>query len=223
MHSEYSSEAHLKFGEQFTISLQISPLIWSWKPRVFDSKSHNKGKEDITLESANMDMEVAVFLVVFLLTSSVATVAICCLELKAVWVSYRDTKTTLFNDTSEPECTCRLGHVEAAEANNIHGKYTRRESLGPSSRAASVTNSPKYISRSSNESSMKLNWSQQDNGTIYASRHHDNGLEVNNVRDSYRAMGRVHSNKSPGPVPIWARSFRSLSLLVVYERRMEGS
>ena len=27
--------------------------------------------------------------VVFLLTSSVATVAICCLELKAVWISYR--------------------------------------------------------------------------------------------------------------------------------------
>ena len=28
-------------------------------------------------------------LVVFLLTSSVATLAICCLELKAVWISYR--------------------------------------------------------------------------------------------------------------------------------------
>ena len=52
-----------------------------------------------------MDMEIAVFLgkkiiertetssisilVVFLLTSSVATLAICCLELKAVWISYR--------------------------------------------------------------------------------------------------------------------------------------
>ena len=30
-----------------------------------------------------------IILVVFLLTSSVATVAICCLELKAVWISYR--------------------------------------------------------------------------------------------------------------------------------------
>eukprot|EP00092_Neocalanus_flemingeri_P034906 GFUD01037981.1.p1 GENE.GFUD01037981.1~~GFUD01037981.1.p1 ORF type:complete len:150 (+),score=7.61 GFUD01037981.1:224-673(+) len=149
-----------------------------------------------------MDMEVAVFLVVFLLTSSVATVAICCLELKAVWVSYRDTKTALFSEVNEPECTCRLGHGEAAEANNIHGKYTRRESLGPSSRAPSVSNSPKYSGRSSNEASLKLNWAPQDNGTIYSSRHIDNGLEVNNVRDNYRPLGRVHTNKSPGPVPI---------------------
>ena len=60
-----------------------------------------------------MDMEIAVFLgsyivhsktklskpkpvisVVFLLTSSVATVAICCLELKAVWISYRQVSPT---------------------------------------------------------------------------------------------------------------------------------
>ena len=34
-------------------------------------------------------LQVAVFLVIFLLTSSVATVAICCLELKAVWISYK--------------------------------------------------------------------------------------------------------------------------------------
>ena len=37
----------------------------------------------------NFTQTMKVFLVVFLLTSSVATVAICCLELKAVWISYR--------------------------------------------------------------------------------------------------------------------------------------
>merc|ERR1711899_396953 len=58
-----------------------------------------------TTNDTNMDMEVAVFLVIFLLTSSVATVAICCLELKAVWISYKDTKT--IDSKREPECTCR--------------------------------------------------------------------------------------------------------------------
>jgi len=46
-----------------------------------------------------------------------------------------------------------------------------------------------------------MNWSQE-NGVIYSSRHHDNGLEGNNIRDSYRSLARMHSNKNSGPVPI---------------------
>merc|ERR1712176_1153857 len=147
-----------------------------------------------------MDMEIALFLVVFLLTSSVATVAICCLELKAVWISYRDTKTMLTEKPAEPECTCRLGQIEAAiETNSLHGKYTRRESFEPNlSRQVSASNSPKY----SREASLKMNWSQ-DNGVTYSSRHNDNGLDVNNVRENFRPLPRIHSSKSGfRPVPI---------------------
>jgi len=139
--------------------------------------------------------------VVFLLTSSVATVAICCLELKAVWISYRDTKALLSDKPVEPECTCRLGQMEAAqETNNMHGKYTRRfDSYDPLSRQVSANNSPKYSNRVS-EASLKMNWSSQDNGVTYSSRHGDNGLEIKNVRENYRPLPRMHGIK--GPVPI---------------------
>lgn len=140
----------------------------------------------------------------------------------------------------EPECTCRLGQMEAAqETNNMHGKYTRYapffslhtqiltwiihccganctvlikflnsieglsksskfsisqklklegilflhnifmiirrfDSYDPLSRQVSANNSPKYSNRVS-EASLKMNWSSQDNGVTYSSRHGDNG------------------------------------------------
>ena len=55
---------------------------------------YGEGGEGLTLNLMNLLIsaisgQVAIFLVIFLLTSSVATVAICCLELKAVWISYK--------------------------------------------------------------------------------------------------------------------------------------
>merc|ERR1711953_79570 len=180
-----------------------------------------------TTDDTNMDMEVAVFLVIFLLTSSVATVAICCLELKAVWISYKDTKT--IDSKREPECTCRpttetkptLSPVSLPKGSpaSTPGKYTRKEGLTVP-RAASLAISPTYSGNNSNSMSMReshrqyslrepreqpgltmnMNWTNGDAGHLY-SRHPDNGLELNAVGDGYRSLAR-HPGKAVGPVPI---------------------
>merc|ERR1712012_397675 len=165
-----------------------------------------------TTDDTNMDMEVAVFLVIFLLTSSVATVAICCLELKAVWISYKDTKT--IDSKREPECTCRpttetkptLSPVSLPKGSpaSTPGKYTRKEGLTVP-RAASLAISPTYSgdNREPREQpglTMNMNWTNGDAGHLY-SRHPDNGLELNAVGDGYRSLAR-HPGKAVGPVPI---------------------
>ena len=50
----------------------------------------------------------------------------------------------------------------------------RFDSYDPLSRQVSANNSPKYSNRVS-EASLKMNWSSQDNGVTYSSRHGDNG------------------------------------------------
>merc|ERR1712172_70468 len=145
-----------------------------------------------------MDMEVAVFLVIFLLTSSVATVAICCLELKAVWISYKDTKT--IDSKREPECTCRptsetkpiLSPVSLPKGSpaSTPGKYTRKEGLTVP-RTASLAISPTYCGNNSNSMghreshrqyslreqsglTMNMNWTNGDAGHLYP-RHPEMG------------------------------------------------
>merc|ERR1711899_264323 len=164
-----------------------------------------------TTNDTNMDMEVAVFLVIFLLTSSVATVAICCLELKAVWISYKP--------TAETKPTLSPVSLPKGSPASTPGKYTRKEGLTVP-RAASLAISPTYSGNNSNSMSMReshrqyslrdpreqpgltmnMNWTNGDAGHLY-SRHPDKGLELNAVGDGYRSLAR-HPGKAVGPVPI---------------------
>jgi len=161
-----------------------------------------------------MDSEVAIFLVIFLLASSVATIAICCLELKAVWVSYRESKTGMM---TELDCTCEIKDNSTKTIKGIkdnNGKRTVMENNGTRALKEDKTPlqnnrkaycpSPSLSAKSNRHHDIPMHHIQhrrEDNGILHSSLHNSSrSIDYNDVlRDKMRLQ---NNTRTLGPVPI---------------------